>query len=137
MKTVADPRGGRWKVRRRWLEHGTPLLGWTLIRSSNWLAGVLFMPLLVFFLATRFFELCGAVFRRSARGEPWTIEAVLDARSRPDVLRWRVVGWSQSGRALREAVAALARGDEVTSFGEPERAQLEPRRPPHRYSSFY
>src|SRR5689334_16024051 len=91
-RRVKDPRGGEWIVRRRWLEHRRRLVGSDLGR--------------------------GVIAR--AAGSPWTVEARRNALKREQLV-WRVVGWSQSRRALEEAVSALSRGDELTSFGEPER----------------
>jgi hypothetical protein len=54
-----------------------------------------------------------------ARGEPWTIEAQLDAVVRRR-LSWRVRGWGDSKRALDEIAAALSQGQQLTRFGEPE-----------------
>jgi hypothetical protein len=130
---VRDPRGGGWTIRRRWLEHRSRLRGWSLMRTSNFLAGVIFLPLLAGWIATVFFEFLGETSGRFLRGRPWLIEARLDAAMRPEILSWRVRGWSASRRALAEAAEALARGEEVTSFGEPERSIAAPDGPAPRY----
>jgi hypothetical protein len=120
-RTVDDPRGGGWRVRRVWVERRTRFPGTALVQRNNPNAGVLLIPLAAGYAVTVFFEFLGELVGHVLLGRPWTIEARKDALKR-DVLHWRVAGWRASRRALAETAAALARGEEVTRFGEPERS---------------
>jgi hypothetical protein len=91
-------------------------------QSGQSLATLLFLPFGIVWLGLTLVDLVRALFAH-ASGEPWTIEARLDA-SKEELLTWRVVGWSESRRAIEETVEALAQGHELTSFGEPERRVL-------------
>jgi hypothetical protein len=130
-RRVLDPRGGEWVVRRRWLERRRPLYGlgiWSREEGplrgygvGPWqlLAILLLFPLVLVSAARRLVDLVASALAH-LRGRPWTIEAQLDA-VKQERLTWRVAGWGESKRAIAEAAAALARGHELTSFGEPER----------------
>lgn len=111
-------------MRRRWLEKRRRLVGSALTRPQRHQSGqafafVLFLPFGAAWLLLTIFDFVRAAITR-ASGAPWTVEARRNALKREQLV-WRVVGWSESRRALDEAASALSRGDELTSFGEPER----------------
>ena len=83
---------------------------------------LLFLPFLLIYLVQTAYDGVRS-FLAHWRGAPYVIEATRSSLRR-DVLVWRVSGRDRSKQALSEAAAALARGDELTSFGEPERSVM-------------
>ena len=47
---------------------------------------------------------------RIAFGKPWTVEAISRGRPRK-VMRWKVVGWRESGEAVEEVAHCLEQGE--------------------------
>lgn len=124
-RRVEDPRGGEWIVRRRWLDRRHRLRGAALLRPQPYRSGqafalILFLPFGLAWLLLTFADLLRELAAHVG-AKPWIIEADLDALKQ-ERLTWRVAGWSQSRQAIGETVEALSRGDELTRFGEPERA---------------
>ncbi|MDX6440806.1 MAG: hypothetical protein QOE43_535 [Gaiellaceae bacterium] len=124
-RKVRDPRGGTWTVRRSWLDRKRRLRGTALTRDQHYQSGaaaalLLFLPFLVAYLVLTAVDFVVSAVRHG-RGRPWRIEARLNGVKR-EVLTWRVAGWQRSKQAIDEAARALARGEELTSFGEPERS---------------
>jgi hypothetical protein len=123
-------------VRRRWLSRRRTVRGLRSLdyrvaegRAANvqyhnadvgFLKVVLLAPFVLVWAVLSGVDLVRAVIAHG-RGEPWVIEAERRAMKRT-VLTWRVGGWSRSRQAVSEICAALARGHELTSAGEPERS---------------
>lgn len=139
-RTVVDPGGRRWRVRRRWLGRwrrprwrgadptslDVPDFG---LGDADGIIGLIFaivaivvlaafvafvaLPLAILLVELLIFVvLAGAgIAGRLAFGRPWTLEA------RPDdggaVRTWSVAGWRDSREALDEIATAVERGRPV------------------------
>jgi hypothetical protein len=107
---VADPRGGVWKIERRWLTRDVP---WHADRPQ---VAVVAATRQLVHLGGLAAALIDAVIDH-ARGAPWVIEAELQALRR-ERHRWEVVGWRESRRRMRGIAAALAQGRDPAGAAE-------------------
>lgn len=137
-RTVVDPQGRRWKVRRRWL--GTrraprwrggdaDALSWIDLGGFGGADGILgaivavlaiialaaliaffLLPLAVLLVEPLVFLLLAGVglMGRVAFRRPWTLEARVVGG--PTKLSWSVSGWRNSREKLDEIATALERG---------------------------
>ena len=116
-KTVRDPRGGTWKVRRVWFEKRSRFPGTALIRRNNPAVGLILVPVLLSWLFTIAFEFIGELVSHVLRRRDWVVEARLDTTMKREILRWRVRGLGASRAAVDAACTALSQGVETTRFG--------------------